>query len=98
MHSFKLSDDPTVKRLRWVMVGAILFSLINTLAGQPASFWHQPATAIRFDGLPIHSQTNPMFDFFLSRHFWYSLCSLGGQTDRDSSTDWMLIGKKLRGR
>jgi hypothetical protein len=65
MHSFKLTDDPTVKRLRWAMVGAILFSLINTLAGQPANFWHQPATAIRFDGLSIHSQTNPMFDFFL---------------------------------
>jgi hypothetical protein len=65
MHSLTFNDDSTVKRLRWVMVGAIIFSLINTLAGQPPSFWHDPETAIRFDGLSIHSQTNPMFDFFL---------------------------------
>jgi hypothetical protein len=28
-----------------------------------------PKTAIRFDGLPIHNTTNPMFDFFLG-HGW----------------------------
>jgi len=69
MRSFKLTfrftGDPTVKRLRWVVIGAILFSIANTLAGQPPSFWHAPETAVRFDGLSIHSQTNPMFDFFL---------------------------------
>lgn len=65
MHSFKFSDDSTVNRLRWVMMGVMFFSVINTLAGQPPSFWHNPETAIRFDGLSIHSQTNPMFDFFL---------------------------------
>ena len=61
----KFTNDQIVKRLRWVMVGAILFSIINTLMGQPYSFWHHPETAIRGDGLSIYNSTNHTFDFFL---------------------------------
>src|ERR1700677_1258800 len=59
--------DQIVQRLRWVMICAIVFSLINTLAGQPESFWHHPETAIRGDGLSIHNETNQTFEFFLGR-------------------------------
>lgn len=34
-----------VKKLRWMMVGAMLFDMINTILGQPASYWHHPETA-----------------------------------------------------
>ena len=47
------------------MVGAILFSVAHTLAGQPESFWHHPETAIRGDGLSIYNTTNHTFDFYL---------------------------------
>jgi ribosomal protein L36 len=62
---FKFTDDQIIKRLRWVMVGTILFSVINTLLGQPDSFWHHPETAIRGDGLSIYNATNYTFDFFI---------------------------------
>jgi hypothetical protein len=47
----------------------IATNAILTLIAQPPSYWSFPHTAIRFDGLPIHSSTNPMFDFFLG-HGW----------------------------
>jgi hypothetical protein len=47
------------------MIGAILFSVVNTLVGQPESFWHHPETAIRGDGLSIYNTTNHTFDFYL---------------------------------
>ena len=62
---FKFTDDQIIKRLRWVMVGAIIFSVINTLLGQPGSFWHHPESAIRGDGLSIYNTTNYTFDFFI---------------------------------
>jgi hypothetical protein len=65
MPLFKFTSDQTVKSLRWVMIGAILFSMVNTLSGQPESFWHHPETAIRGDGLSIYNETNHTFDFFL---------------------------------
>ena len=73
----KLTDDALVKRLRWVMLGVILFSILNTLAGQPASFWANPQTAMRWDGLSVDNATNHTFDFFLG-HGWqpYLLSSL----------------------
>ena len=49
------------------MIGAILFSMVNTLSGQPESFWRHPETAIRGDGLSIYNETNHTFDFFLGR-------------------------------
>jgi len=67
MSFLKLTDDELVKRLRWVMVAAIIFSLINTLAGQPGSFWQHRDTAMRGDGLSIHNATNHTFEFFLGR-------------------------------
>jgi hypothetical protein len=67
MSLFKFTTDQIVKRLRWVMIGAILFSVANTLAGQPESFWHHPETAIRGDGLSIDNETNHTFDFFLGQ-------------------------------
>src|SRR6202020_42286 len=61
--------DCVVMRLRWVMLGAMLFSAILTLLGQPQSFWRNPQTAIRGDGLSIYNPTNHTFDFFLG-HGW----------------------------
>ena len=49
------------------MTGAILFCMVNTLSGQPESYWHHPETAIRGDGLSIGNETNHSFDFFLGR-------------------------------
>ena len=69
MPLFKFTTDQIVKRLRWVMIGAILFSMINTLSGQPESFWDHPETAIRGDGLSIYNETNHTFDFYLG-HGW----------------------------
>lgn len=63
------TDDVIVKRLRWVMAGAMLFSLFNALAGQPKSYWLHPETAIRGDGLGVHNPLNHTFEFFLS-HGW----------------------------
>ncbi|MGA7721461.1 MAG: hypothetical protein WCA84_09825 [Ignavibacteriaceae bacterium] len=65
MQLFKLTDDPIVKRLRWVMIGMIIFGMINTLSGQPGSYWIHPETAIRGDGLSIYNETNRTFEFFL---------------------------------
>ena len=59
------------------MFGMILFSVANTLAGQPDSYWHHPETAIRGDGLSIYNTTNHTFDFYLG-HSWqaYLITSL----------------------
>lgn len=66
-----------VRRLRMVMVGAILFSMFNTLAGQPAGFWLHPEQAMRGDGLGIHDAVNHTFEFFLSQGWpLYVLSSL----------------------
>jgi len=65
MSFIRLTDDPIVKRLRWIMAGAMLFSIVNTLAGQPGTFWSDPGSAIRGDGLSIHNPTNHSFEFFL---------------------------------
>ncbi len=65
MPLFKFATDPITKRLRWVMIGSILFSVVNTLVGQPANFWHHPETAIRGDGLSIYNPTNHTFYFCL---------------------------------
>lgn len=58
MMFFKPTTNTTVKRLRWVMVGAILFDKLNTLLGQPGSYWQHPTTADEGDAF---------FHFFLSR-------------------------------
>lgn len=58
-----------VHRLLGITILLIAAGAVLTLAAQPPSFWSHPETAIRFDGLAIHSSTNPMFDFFLG-HGW----------------------------
>jgi hypothetical protein len=66
--SFKLTNDKVVQRLRWVMVGVMLFDTLNTILGQPASYWQHPATA---------EEGDPFFYFFLSHGlFVYLLFSL----------------------
>jgi len=65
MSFIKFTEDEMVKRLRWPMVALIIFSMANTLAGQPAGYWHNPALAIRGDGLSINNPTNHTFEFFL---------------------------------
>jgi len=73
----KLTDNQIVKRLRWVMTGAILISMVNTLLGQPGNFWQHPKMAIRGDGLSIYNETNHTFDFFLGSGWQpYLLASL----------------------
>jgi len=73
----QFTDDQIVKRLRWVMIGVMLFSMFNTLAGQPESFWHTPQTAIRGDGLSIQNETNHTFEFFLGYgwQFYLTTCA-----------------------
>jgi hypothetical protein len=65
----RTEPDRVEKRLRWVMVGAMLFSAVLTLLGQPESYWRDPRTAMRGDGLSIYNPTNHTFDFFLG-HGW----------------------------
>lgn len=64
-----LEPDPAVRRLRWVMVASMAITFFNMLAGQPKSYWLDPRSAIRGDGLGIHSPVNPSFDFLLG-HGW----------------------------
>jgi hypothetical protein len=54
---FKPTSDQTVKRLRWVMVGAMLFDKLNTLLGQPSGYWQNPT---------LTDEGNAFFRFFLS--------------------------------
>ena len=65
MPSIKLTSEPIVRRLRWVMIGAMLFSLFNALVGQPEGFWLNPENAVRGDGLRLHNHVNHTFEFFL---------------------------------
>ena len=65
MSFIKFTGDEMVKRLRWAMAATIIFSMVNTLAGQPVGYWHNAALAIRGDGLAINNPTNRTFEFFL---------------------------------
>jgi hypothetical protein len=58
MPLIKLATDKTVKRLRWVMVGTMLFDTLNTLLGQPGAYWQNPTAA---------NEGDPFFRIFLSR-------------------------------
>jgi hypothetical protein len=42
---FEFNANMIVRRLRWVMVGAMIFDSANTLLGQPSSYWEHPETA-----------------------------------------------------
>jgi hypothetical protein len=65
---FTVTPDLSVKRLRWVMVAVILFDSINTILGQPGTYWQYPQTAV---------EGNPFFHFFISRGLLdYLLCNL----------------------
>lgn len=66
MSFIKLTGDIMVKQLRWVMAGVIVFSLANTLGGQPPAYWHNAALALRGDGLSVNNPTNHTFEFFLA--------------------------------
>ena len=45
MAFWKFTTDSAVKRLRWLMVGSILFDKLCTLLGQPSTYWQDPNTA-----------------------------------------------------
>ncbi len=49
----KIGHEPVkiVKRIRWLMIGAMIFDMLNTILGQPASYWHNPETAN--EGFPL---------------------------------------------
>lgn len=38
-------NEELFKRLRWIMIGAIVIDAFNTLWGQPGSYWSDPSTA-----------------------------------------------------
>jgi len=71
------SPAKIVKKLRWMMLGVLIFDMINTISGQPASYWHDHATAnegfppSRFfimQGMPVYLLYNLVlftFYFFL---------------------------------
>ena len=56
METTSLPLVPIARRLRWVMLGVILFDLGNGILGQPASYWRNPATG---------DAGNRLFHFFL---------------------------------
>lgn len=58
MALFKFTADKSVKRLRWVMVSAMVFDKLNTLLGQPSAYWQHPT---------VTDEGNAFFGFFLSR-------------------------------
>jgi hypothetical protein len=64
MPFFKFTTNKVVKRLRWFMMGVILFDNINTLFGQSATYWQHPETA---------QEGNRLTHFFISRG-WLSFC------------------------
>jgi hypothetical protein len=76
---FAVSDHAPaqiVKNLRWMMIGVMVFDMVNTIAGQPASYWHDPKTAdegfpmSRFfimQGLPIYLLYNMVWFTLLFR-------------------------------
>lgn len=55
MAFLKFTTDRTVKRLRWVMVGADLFDTVSTLLGQPSTYWKHPETADELNRAWHHS-------------------------------------------
>lgn len=67
MHVAQFNEDASVRRLRWAVAGFMLFCGALTLIGQPATFWHHPGTAMRWDGLPIDAPLNASFEFFLGK-------------------------------
>jgi hypothetical protein len=56
--SFSFTTDPVVRRLRWVMLFAILVNLGLALVGQPSSYWQHPGTA---------DERNHLFHYFMVR-------------------------------
>jgi hypothetical protein len=68
MASLSISVDKVIRRLRWVMVFAILMDLVVTLAGQPAIYWHDPSTA---------NESNAFIRLFMVRGYLiFCLCWL----------------------
>lgn len=53
----KFTTDTIVRRLRWVMVAAMIFDSCITLVGQPATYWQHPHTV---------REGNGFFRFFFS--------------------------------
>ncbi len=56
MESIEFNAGGASRRLRWVMLGVILFNLVLSICGQPASYWHHPETA---------DEGNRLFHFFM---------------------------------
>jgi hypothetical protein len=55
MAFLKFTTDRTVKRLRWVMVGALLFDYFITILGQPNTYWQHPEAAVEINQGIYHS-------------------------------------------
>jgi len=67
MHNFmRFATDPTVRRLRWVMIGSILFDLGITLAGQPSSYFHDPHTVNELNGFFSYFYIHGLSAFILT--------------------------------
>ena len=67
------ASDRIIKRLRWVMLGAMLLDFAVTLAGQPGSFWSHPETM---------RESNHLVRLFLGRgwqgYFLFDLVVISG--------------------
>ena len=64
MARFVLSTDRVVRRLRWVMLGTILFDNLCTLFGQSSNYWQHPETV---------QEGNHLTHYFISRG-WVPFC------------------------
>jgi hypothetical protein len=66
MRFFKLTTDRIVKRLRWVMVGTILFDDFITILGQPNTYWQHPEAAVEINQGIYHSLSRglPFYLFY----------------------------------
>ena len=53
-----MTRNPATQHVRWLLLTILLFDMAVTLAGQPASFWHDPST-VRED--------NPLVSWFMHR-------------------------------
>ena len=55
------------------MVLVVALDVLINLLGQPKSYWNDPHTAMRGDGLSIYHSTNHMFVFFMGSGWWVFL-------------------------
>jgi hypothetical protein len=88
-----VASDKCVKRLRWVVVGAIFLDFTNTLLGQPGSFWTRPETCQEANSFvhAILSRGWPAF-FLLALVYASGMCLLVSAVPRKTG---LVVGLAL---